>query len=173
MNFANVKEITIPEGKVKKITCNGATLWEAKGFTNLVDIATTTMGGTELYGGVGYKNGYRWSSSKKNEDASYAYARLTGWMPYVQGGLLRIKNFGLDRNKTGYTGYVAGRYLVLHKTDGTYRVSDGKWLDEDYEEISLTYTGVDYFRISGYCTHNYQGTPLIDPPIVTIDEEII
>ena len=171
MNFSGIKEITIPEGKVKSITSGGLLLWKG-GYTNLVDTATTEPGGTEIYGGVGYKNGYRWSSSTNAENSAYAYARLTGWMPYVQNGLLRIKNFGLDRNETGYGGYVTGYYLVMRTTDGGYQVEAGKWYTEDYCEINLTYSGITHFRISGYCTHNYQGTPLIDPPIVTINEEI-
>lgn len=172
IDFSAAKAITIPEGKVKSITSGGILLWKG-GYKNLVDIATTEIDGTELYGGVGYKNGYRWSSSKKGEDASYAYARLTGWMPYTQGGLLRIKNFGLDRNKNGYGGYAQGGYIVWRSTDGTYSTTVIGWHDEDYYERELSGGNTTHFRVSGYCTQNYQGTPLIDPPIVTIDEEII
>lgn len=28
MNFDNVKEIQIPEGEVKQITCNGEVIWQ-------------------------------------------------------------------------------------------------------------------------------------------------
>lgn len=28
MNFSDVKSITIPEGKVRRITANGITIWE-------------------------------------------------------------------------------------------------------------------------------------------------
>lgn len=28
MNFAKVRDITIPEGELKRITCGGVTLWE-------------------------------------------------------------------------------------------------------------------------------------------------
>lgn len=172
MDFSNIKAITIPEGNVKKITSNGVVLWKG-GYTNLVDTATTTPGGTEIYGGVGYKNGWRWSSSSKADKNDSAYGRATGWMLYKQG-LLRIKNFGVDRDDYGYAGYAVGGYLALHKTNGTYQTIELGWttLEGDYNEITLNYAGVDYFKISGYCTRNYQDTPLLDPPIVTIDEEI-
>jgi hypothetical protein len=44
MDFANLKSLTIPEGEVAEITCNGVTLWKAITFTNQVPISTDTDG---------------------------------------------------------------------------------------------------------------------------------
>ena len=58
IDFTGVKAITIPEGKVKKITSNGVVLWKG-GHTNLVPLSTEADGVTIYNGGLGYKNGYR------------------------------------------------------------------------------------------------------------------
>ena len=168
--FSGVTSITIPEGNVTSITSNGVLLW--KKYTNLINLATTDPDGTELYGGVGYKEGYRWSSSSGGETGGTGYARLTGWMPYTQGGLLRLKYFGFDRKNNGYGGYASGGYLVLRKQDGTYATKTLGWQDTDYVERELSDTGITHFRISGYCSPNYQTTVLLNPPIVTINEQI-
>jgi hypothetical protein len=39
MNFSDVKSITIPEGKVKRITVNGVTLWESTNTTARLGVA--------------------------------------------------------------------------------------------------------------------------------------
>lgn len=58
MDFSNVKSITIPEGKVKRILSGSTVLWQS-GYTNLVPLSTEADDKTIYNGGLGYKNGYR------------------------------------------------------------------------------------------------------------------
>lgn len=43
IDFSNLKSLTIPEGEVKKIECNGVVLWEAVSYTNLFDIKNAIL----------------------------------------------------------------------------------------------------------------------------------
>lgn len=166
MNFANVKEIVIPEGAVKSVSVGDKVLWKQKqGYTNLISTATATPGGTEIYNGVGYKDGYRWSSSAKTETA-YASGRISGWIPFVSGGTYRIKNFYMSTS----SGYVDGGYLILYGDNGTITTKIIGRFNENYDAATDTYvwremnSGWKYFRISAYKCE--------EAPIVTMNEEI-
>lgn len=56
---------------------------------NQIPISTDIDG--SIYNEIGYKNGYRWSSSgkKETEDSS---SGITGYIPFTSGSTLRIKN---------------------------------------------------------------------------------
>lgn len=138
-------------------------------FTNLLLSATTTPGGSEVYGnGAGYLDGYRWSASGQKETSS-TEGRITGWMPHISGAVCRVKGFDV---KT--VGYVTGLYYIGVLPNGSYEVvtftiGSAKWpltYDEETRiaEFSLPVNTCTHFRISS----------LIGPgaPIVTLNEEI-
>lgn len=87
MDFANLKSLTIPEGEVAEITCNGVLLWKG-GYTNLVPLSTEADGKTIYNGGLGYKDGYRIRSG--GAEGTSAQAVCTGFIPFVKGEKLYI-----------------------------------------------------------------------------------
>lgn len=136
-------------------------------YTNLALTGTTDPGGTALYDGIGYYDGMRWSSSGKKASAANE-GRLSGWIPYKSGAVLRLKNFGMNRT----TGYVAGGYIVYYHSDGTTSTKTiGRQTEDAYTTTLATSSTYTYFRISGFC--NYSSTQPIGTPIITLDEEII
>lgn len=134
-------------------------------YTNLVNFSTIAPDSTEIYNGVGYKDGYRWSSSGKTETAT-GEGRITGWIPFKSNATLRIENFGLSRN----TGYVMGAYIVYRTNTNSYTtVQTGFQSTDSYTMTFPNNSNYTHFRISGY---GINVIPSLKPPIVTIDEEI-
>lgn len=140
-------------------------------YENLIEWATTDpINTTEkpdkslLYNGVGYLDGWRWSSSSKGPNET-TEGRLTGWIKYVQGGTLRLKNFGLTMS----VGYVAGGYIVQYHNDGSTTIATIGRQTVDEFTYTMNATGVTHFRISAYGSGSS-----VSPgaPIVTINEEI-
>ena len=82
MNFANVESITIPDGVVTKIMNGSKVLWEKIKTVNLIKTALAAPDSTEIYYEIGYRDGYRWSSSGKKESADTT-GIITGWIPFV------------------------------------------------------------------------------------------
>lgn len=141
-------------------------LWEKRqGYTNLIPLATTTPGGTEIYNGIGYLDGYRWSSSSKAE-TEYSSARISGWIPFEPGATYRIKYFYMSR--TG--GYVQGGYLVFCDDTGIFSTQTIGRNNPNYDAATDTLVWSDsnskyqYFRISAYKCE--------EAPIITKNEEI-
>lgn len=166
MIFENVTEIGIEEGIVSSIACGTDLLWARKqAYTDLIPTATSTPGGTEIYNGTGYQDGYRWSSSAKTETA-YTTGRISGWIPFVSGATYRIRNFYMSTT----SGYVDGGYLVLYADDGTISAKIIGRTNENYDSATDTFVWCEenstckYFRISAY-----KGD---DAPIITMNEEI-
>lgn len=87
MDFANLKSLTIPEGEVAEITCNGVLLWKG-GYTNLVPLSTEADGKTIYNNGLGYKDGYRIRSG--GAEAANVNSTITGYIPFVKGDKLYI-----------------------------------------------------------------------------------
>jgi hypothetical protein len=169
--FANNKEELDSSGDTTKLyVLPDGYIWAhmktvKPAYNNLIKVAMEEPDGTALYNGVGYQDGYRWSSSKKGPD-QYSSARLTGWIPYKLGATLRIKNFGL----TAASGYVAGGYIVQRAADGsTTTVTIGKQT-EDFYSTTLNTSSATHFRISGYGTGQDAS---IGAPIITLNEEIV
>lgn len=166
MIFENIKQVEITEGVVGRIMTDAAVLWQKKqGYTNLISAATTTPGGTEIYNGTGYKDGYRWSSSSKTE-TEYSSGRISGWIPYVSGATYRIKNFYMSKT----SGYVNGCYLIIYSKNGTISSRTTGRDNENYDVATDTLvwqeenTSCQYFRISAYTCS--------EAPIITMNEEI-
>lgn len=111
-------------------------------------------------------DGYRWSSSGKKLTTG-AGARVSGWIPFVNGATYRVKNF--NGNKTGYMG---GIYFVLANEDGscitaTKNISDTSIYDVNTDTFTFVVTNANYkyFRISGFKVADKE-------PIITINESI-
>lgn len=139
-------------------------------FTNLVLSAVDENG--EIYNYYGYADKMRWSMSG-NEAVTHSVGRLSGWMPFVSGGVYRFKNFQFE----GYTNTYATRgYIVAELADGATKAYSltttfyGNNMPEyDAQNDLMTFIwyndNIKRFRISGY----------ISPfsPIITLNEEII
>lgn len=87
MDFSNANRLTIPEGAVKQIICNGVVIWEEYLYTNLVPLSTEADG-TPYNGGKGYKDGYRIRSG--GAEATQGGTTITGYIPYRKGDKLYI-----------------------------------------------------------------------------------
>lgn len=124
-----------------------------------------------MFKDAGYGDGWRWSSSGGAIVEGAKNTRVTGWIPYKSGSILRIRGFA---PKTG--GYVGDFYLVLGNASGavaTYTYKQGSSTynyeyDNAKDIITLTTPSSSYthFRVSGYVNQN--GIP----PVITLDEEI-
>ncbi len=107
MNFADYKQITIPEGKVKKITCGDVLLWKA-GYTNQVPISTDTDG--SIFNGVGYKENVRLSSSGGISSSAQNGSVTTGFIPFPTGDSTVIRMKGVEWKNSSANGY--GHYYI-------------------------------------------------------------
>lgn len=89
MDFSTLKALTIPEGVVKKIECNGIVLWqETHSIKNWVKYSTESDDVTIYNGGKGYKDGSRIRSG--GAEGNDAIATCTGFIPFVKGDKLYI-----------------------------------------------------------------------------------
>lgn len=87
MDFLSLKEMEIPDGIVKKIESNGVVLWEEpSSYSNQVPISIDTSGG--IYNGVGYKHGYRVSSSGSEKENGDLFC--TGFIPCKSSDVIRF-----------------------------------------------------------------------------------
>lgn len=178
MDFSTLKALTIPEGDVKKIECNGSVLWafvEESKYTNKVPISIDTD--KNVYnGGLGYKNGYRLSSGGGESVA--ASCTVTGFIKAKAGDVIRIKGY------RWYNTAVSLNYLIAYNStfakvytgnaNGTYQTSS-LIASMNYDETTGISTVVlksgisfEYIRISVNNSIAPDGKNLI----VTINEEI-
>ena len=86
--FTNTKALTIPDGDVVKIECNGVVLWEkpSSEAKNWVLYSTEADGKTIYNGGLGYKEKYRVRSG--GEEATSDGGICTGYIPFKKGDTL-------------------------------------------------------------------------------------
>ena len=88
MDFSTVKALSIKEGVVKKIECNGVIIWqEAPSIKNWAR-CSINQDGTVYNNGQGYKVGYRVRSG--GAEGINTYAVCTGFIPLKSGDTLRI-----------------------------------------------------------------------------------
>lgn len=175
MNFKNVKKVTIPEGKVKRILSGSTVLWKG-GYTNWVPLSTTEDGKTIYNGGLGYKNSYRVRSG--GAETSNDNSSCTGFIPVKPLSIIRIAGCNLTASVdsainvadasfanigqvagSGNYGIFASTYKAYNNTTMTQK--DGYWQWVVPPEAS----GVKYIRVTGFTK---RGSELI----VTVDEEI-
>lgn len=181
LDFSQIKEVVIPEGKVSRIEIDGAVVWK-DGYTNLVPLSINADG--SIYNnGLGYKNGYRIRSN--GAEGTNSNTACTGFIPVSGGDVIRISgcNYTYAQNgnainvsdgsfanigqftmlpaqygifASGYTAYSYGS--VVQESDGIW-----KWV------VPPAASGVAYIRISAY--DNVNGSPGARL-IVTVNEEI-
>lgn len=179
MDFSNLKALTIPEGDVTKITIGGSVVWEkvvAPSYKNWVKYSTESDGKTIYNGGLGYKNGYRLSSSGGESVA--ASCTVTGFIKAKAGDTIRIKGY------VWYNTAVSLNYLIAYNSSfakvytgnaqGTYQTST-LIASMEYDATTGISTVVlksgisfEYIRISVNDAVSIDGKNLI----VTINEEI-
>ena len=184
MDFSQVKQLTIPEGEVTEIICNGVTLWKG-GYTNQVPISTDTDG--SIFNGVGYKENVRLSSSGGISSSEQNGSVTTGFIPW--GGdtsVLRMAGVEWKDSTANHGGhyyincYDANkkflRYLSAQEAPGYTHVvtvtrdSSGIETVKFNEEYGTTNEMLNGFRTAKYIRINAygKGTDMI----VTINEEI-
>lgn len=174
IDFSTVKSVTIPEGKVKQITKDGVVLWKG-GYKNQVPISLDTDG--SIYNGIGYKDGYRLSSSGAEKTSDYS--TVTGYIPVTGGEVIRI-NFPWH-STTSALNYICAYdasfgFLYAGNSDGNYSsasIFSSVVQDGDVTVITLkNVANMAYIRLSYYGgadgNLNVTGADLI----VTLDEEI-
>lgn len=185
IDFRSVSSITIPEGNVTQIKCNGVVLWINDGgssepteptYTNQLPISQA-LDSTEPYNGTGYKTGYYLGSSSPFESAGKATDWMTGCIPYA--GDKPIYVYGVSWTSASHDRL----YSFSNKTT---RVAPGITGSGGTLETYFTYEVLDtnYFKLtpisgaypSSGTTVNYirfcfaTGTP--SEVIITIDEPI-
>ena len=184
MNFKNVKKVTLPEGKAKRILSGSTVLWKG-GYTNQVPFSTEADGKTIYNGGLGYKNGYRVRSGGAEGETSQG--ACTGFIPVKGGDVVRLSgwDFSYKANENAInvadsTHTNIGQFTMLGAAYGIFTQSAYK----SYASASVVQektgvwkwvvppsaSGVAYIRVSEY----KQGTPVTHGAnmIVTVNEEI-
>ena len=104
IDFETVNSLTIPEGVVRKIVrkADGCILWEN---TNINQVKYSINSDGSLYNnGLGYKNGYRLSSS--GAEKAQAKSTVTGFMPITNSSLISMSGVGWGCPSGGYS-YIA------------------------------------------------------------------
>lgn len=128
----------------------------ATGFTNQIPISIDSSGA--VYNGVGYKTGYRISTSSGNESAASGMT-VTGFIPVPSSATIRIK--GIDLTSGNST-------MAWYGTDfkfksGTYCNGNFEAADANGVRKKAFTNAAGYVRISGAFGEN---------PIITVNEEI-
>lgn len=122
---------------------------EPEEIKNWLPLATTTLGGTEIYNGTGWKVGMRWSNSSKAPTSSNdTICCVTGIVPVVAGDT--VYTFAIPWVASG-TEHPA--YYIKYFSDGSI-VSDniGAYSGVDENDVSSFEVpeGVVGVRFSGY-----------------------
>lgn len=174
MLFANVKALSIPQGVVTKVEAGGKILWQAAVYKNWARYSTDADGKTIYNGGLGYKNGYRLSSSG-GESAS-VYNAVTGFIPASGGDVVRIKGYTWydTASSTNYFNAYDSGFVFKYAANsrGGYQSSKlikSMYLDGDVSVVEINdNVDIAYIRISVYNSSKPDGANLI----ITINEEI-
>lgn len=107
MDFSTVKKVSIAAGDVKQIAINGVVVWS--GVNNLVSTSIDSDG--SIYNGIGYKDGYRLSSSGGVSGTAVPTATHTGFIKFKAGDIIRIKVDG------GFVEGGSGNYFNFYNTN--------------------------------------------------------
>lgn len=129
----------------------------ATGFTNQIPISINTSG--TVYNGVGYKAGYRLSTSSGNESAASGMT-VTGFIPVPSSATIRIKGIDLTSGNSTYAWYGADfKFISGAYCNGNFEAADANGV----RKKAFT-NAAGYVRISGAFGEN---------PIITINEPIV
>ena len=129
----------------------------ASGFTNQIPISIDSSGA--VYNGVGYKEGYRISTSSGNESAASGMT-VTGFIPVPNSATIRVK--GIDLSSGNST-------MAWYGTD--FKFKSGAYCNGNFEAADANgvrkkafSNAAGYIRISGAFGDN---------PIITVNEPIV
>lgn len=176
MDFSNLKSLTIPEGEVTEITCNGVVLWKG-GYTNLVPLSTEADGKTIYNGGLGYKSGYRVRSGGAEAGAE---ASCTGFISVKPLSVVRVGGCTFAANTRSainvsdstftnlgqMVGNAVSGYGIMQEAANTpYNRDSVVQKDNYWEWVVPPDDRIAYIRVTGE-------TPDGSQLIVTVDEEI-
>lgn len=183
LQFDNLKSLSINGVEIKDLSINGIQVWKS-GYKNWVQYSTEDDGVTIYNGGLGYKNGYRLSSS--GSESSSGVSTVTGFIPAKAGDIIRIKGY------RWYATVSSIQYLIAYNSENAYEKvftanSKGAYQTSSFVEsmeysggistikLKADVTGYDCIRISmqsisedDVVVGNADGANLI----VTVNEEI-
>lgn len=129
----------------------------ASGFTNQIPISIDSSGA--VYNGIGYKEGYRISTSSGNESAASGMS-VTGFIPVPASATIYIKGIDLTSGNSTMAWYNTAFKFI----SGTYCNNAFEAADANGVRKKTFSNGVAYVRISGAFGDN---------PIITINETIV
>ena len=191
MIFANIKSVTIPEGKVKQIKSGSTLIWK-KMEEIIVEIKNwlseaTDLDRTTIYGGDynkdgkpdGYQTNTRLSSSSGGPSSATGMC-CSGFIPCVEGNILRIKGIKPKLSTASYIMTFNGsntKVVALSLPQDTVsgvltwvNSSDSKWVNfkNDILTINLSST---YFG-TGFNAIRFSAGVIDENTVVTINQEI-
>ena len=193
MIFANIKSITIPEGKVKQIKSSTTLIWEKMEeetieIINLLPKATNTDRIT-IYGGDyngdgvndGYKTKTRLSSSSGGATTADGMC-ASGFIPCVAGDIIRIKG---TKPKYGTASYVmtfdssnkkiVAMSMTQQGTDPIWMnsTSSAEWFQYDTENDIITITLLSSVFGTGFDSMRFSAGVITGDTIVTKNQKIV
>jgi hypothetical protein len=157
LDFSEVKAVSIPEGAVKSFGVGPTVLWSAvtevdPATVNRLPLATATVGGAEIYNGIGYATSTRLSSSGEAK-GGVSNMCATGFISCKPGDTLRVENVDHSSSSACYiiSYNSAGTKLVHKQINGT----DGKNLgiynnvtaDQSYDLVLTSATFGDFAAV--------------------------
>ena len=178
IDFSNLKSLTIPEGEVKKIECDGVVLWEAVAYTNLLPISTDKNG--NIYNGIGYKTSTRLNSSGGDTSATGMCA--TGYIPCKVGDVIRLKGINYSKNSENATSHrcalfssnktVISMLIANSATSAPDIIANGVY-DSTGDLIQFTIPAmIGDINSSDTAFFRICGDTFDESPIITVNEEI-
>lgn len=145
IEWANIKSIVTPLGEVKSITCDGEILWKT-GYENQV-LLSINGDGSIYNNGLGYKNGYRLSSS--GEEKAQTNSTTTGFIPATNGDIIRMSGGSMYVTVSG--GY---SYIVFY--DSAFnKIAHGNWYQKGSNYVNNSTTNIN--KATSYYTVDENG----------------
>ena len=151
LNAIKEKGVTVASDATSDDLAAYIMLIKALTYTNLVPTATDTDG--SIYNGVGYKDNVRLSSSGGVSGSAQANTVTTGFMPFKNTDVIRMKGAEWLGASTKYTGHY---YINLYDANKAF-ITGGGMASSTYDadpggpsQLSVTYdevTGVTTFSI--------------------------
>ena len=144
IDFANLASMTIPEGKVVQIACNGVVLWDGGGevtppsYTNMLPRAEA-IDSDAPYNGIGYRVGYYLTSSGTFEAAGKSNEWVTGYIPYTVDKPIYIK---------GVSFTTASHDRMYFFSTKTVRVAPGVGGSTLGTYFTVEQLGTDYYKLT-------------------------
>lgn len=135
MILSSFKKLFINAIEMKELHAGDVRIWKG-GHTNLVPLSTEADGKTIYNGGLGYKNGYRLSSSGAEKTQSGSV--VTGFIPAKRGDVIRMK--GVTWGTTVSGGY---SYIQTYDAKGALKHTVNRYMNESSNGVSNSSTNVD------------------------------